>query len=85
MGPRLEHYIPEGLQTMEGTRARAVHEQLQPVGRIYIGEVHGGGERFPPLRKMQQQRPKTPIPISLALLETGLGTQNKVKKLSREG
>lgn len=30
---------PEGLHPMEGTHTRAVHEELQPVGRFHVGEV----------------------------------------------
>ncbi|GAB0179878.1 hypothetical protein GRJ2_000453100 [Grus japonensis] len=31
-----------GLVTPWGTHARAVHEELQPMGRTHVGEVHGG-------------------------------------------
>ena len=38
----LEQSVPEGLQLVEGTHAGAVHEELQPMGRTYVGEVLGG-------------------------------------------
>ncbi|GAB0209911.1 hypothetical protein GRJ2_003456800 [Grus japonensis] len=37
--PTLEQSIPEGLHPVE--EIRAVHEELQPVGRTQIGEIHG--------------------------------------------
>jgi len=30
------------LHPVEGTHAEAVCEELQPVGKIHVGEVHGG-------------------------------------------
>ncbi|GAB0181827.1 zinc finger and BTB domain-containing protein 5 [Grus japonensis] len=41
-GPMLEQSAPEGLHPMEGTHTGAVHEELQPMGRTDVGEVHGG-------------------------------------------
>lgn len=41
-GPALEQPAPEGLHSVEGTRAGAAQEELQPVEGIYIGEVCGG-------------------------------------------
>ena len=40
--PTLERSVPEGLHPVEGTHAGAVCEELQPVGRTHVGEVHGG-------------------------------------------
>jgi len=40
-GPTLEQPVPEGLHPVEGTHAGAVREELQPMGRTCIGEVHG--------------------------------------------
>jgi len=37
--PMVEQSIPEGLYLMERTRAGAVREELQLVGRNNIGEV----------------------------------------------
>ena len=33
---------PEGLHPVEGTHPGTVCEELQPVGRTHVGEVHGG-------------------------------------------
>jgi len=41
-GPTLEQSVPEALHPMEGTCARAVGEELQPMGRTHIVEVCGG-------------------------------------------
>jgi len=38
----LEQPVPEGLHPVEGTQAGAVCEELQPVGRTHVREVHGG-------------------------------------------
>ena len=38
----LEQSAPEGLHPVEGSHAGAVCEELQTVGRIHAGEVHGG-------------------------------------------
>ena len=37
----LEQSVPEGLHSMEGANAGAVHEELQPMGRTHAGAVHG--------------------------------------------
>jgi len=46
-GPTLEQPVFEGLHPMEGTHTGAVREELQPVGRTHISEVHG---RLSPMR-----------------------------------
>jgi len=40
-GPTLEQPVPEGLHPMEGIHVGAALEELQPVGRTYIGDVCG--------------------------------------------
>ena len=68
-GPMLEQSVPEGLQPGEGTLAGAVCEELQPMGRTHVGEVHGGLSpvggtpwwsrgrvRSPRARRKEQQR-----------------------------
>lgn len=41
-GPTLEVSVPEGLGPMERTHTGAVCQELQPLGRTHMGEVHGG-------------------------------------------
>ena len=37
----LEQPVPEGLHTVGRSRTAAVREELQPLGRIHVGEVCG--------------------------------------------
>lgn len=38
----LEQSVPEGLHPTEGTHSGVACEELQPVGKTYDGEIHGG-------------------------------------------
>ncbi|KAJ7416059.1 hypothetical protein BTVI_36392 [Pitangus sulphuratus] len=79
-GPRLEQSVPEGPHHVEMTHSEAVHREMQPVGKIHVGEVHGvvtpvGGE--PPCWSRGKVYPDVPC------REDGLQSKTAViKKLT---